>query len=252
MNKVASIKTLYKKCSKNKLQTNTAFLDENWYSRYIGRRVSILFTWIFLHLGVSPNIITFFCLIFGIAGSVLIAIPKTNYLLVGSVLFQLYMILDSSDGEVARITNRKSVLGSYLDKLIHVFIYSVLYIAIGVNIYIRTGSILYILLGLCTSLAMSLASTIHYLDPLLAKMSYLESRESQKAIVYFATNVYNLLTGDIEIVLFLSVSAPFQYSNICSFDFFEAVLLLNLMMVVLGGIITSLILKIKNPKYYQI
>ncbi len=251
MKKIPSIKILYKKYSKNKLQVNTAFSDENWYSRFFGRRISIFFTWIFLHLGLTPNMITFICLILGIVGSFLIAVPKVHYLLAGSILFQLYMILDSSDGEVARITNQKSLLGSYLDKLIHIFIYTALYVALGLNIYIRTGNLSYVLLGILVSLVMSLASTIHYLDPLLTRMPYLESRNIQGTIVYFAVNIYNLLTGDIEIVLFLSIAALLQYLDILNFDFFKAILFLNLIMITFGGIFISLILKIKDPRYYQ-
>ncbi len=142
--KISSPKELYKRYSKNYLTKKGPEVDELWYSRLIGRRISIYFTWIFLHSNITPNQITLLSLLSGLVGCVFVAIPKLSTFLIGFLFFHLYIILDSSDGEVARIRKMQSPLGKYLDRIFHVFIYLFLYSGMAFNIYFQHSIIIII------------------------------------------------------------------------------------------------------------
>lgn len=246
---VPSIKKLYKTYSKNNLQKKGPGVDELWYSRLVGRKLSIYCTWIFLHLGWSPNQVTFLSLLFAFIGCYLISIPNLWSLILGVVLFNIYIILDSSDGEIARIKKQTSILGKYLDRVFHVFIYIFLYNSLGINIYNRTHNIVYILLGVFTSLMMTLASLIYYQDPILEKGGYKELKKGTSSTLRFLNLIYNIITGDIEITMGLLIIAPLQYLEILHIDIFLLVLTVNSVSIFSAGILYNLFIKIADPRY---
>jgi len=246
---IPNLKTLYKTYSKNFLVKKGPNVDELWYSRIIGRKISIYFTWMFLHTKINPNQITLISLLFGFISAFLIAIPNIVSLLLGVFVFQLYIILDSSDGEIARITNQCSILGKYLDKILHVGVYSFLYVGLGVNIYLRTLDLRGIIIGLTTSLLLSISSMVFFLDPLLSKMSYAEIKKNDSKYINFANFIYNLITGDIEIVLLLGLIAPLLYKDIIKIDVFLLILIVNSCLLFCGGIFFSVLRKFYDSRY---
>ncbi|MBL7051401.1 CDP-alcohol phosphatidyltransferase family protein [Candidatus Woesearchaeota archaeon] len=80
-------------------------------------KLDVFFRWLalfFIRIGVSPNIMSGFCFIFG-----LIAV---YFLFVNHFLFVIFMLLhllaDKLDGVIARATNKVSKKGEWLDYLI--------------------------------------------------------------------------------------------------------------------------------------
>ena len=51
-------------------------------------------------------------------------------------MLQLAYILDGTDGEIARFRNQCSYLGEYLDRVFHVFIYPLIYISLGLGLFL--------------------------------------------------------------------------------------------------------------------
>jgi L-glutamine-phosphate cytidylyltransferase len=247
---IPSIKELYEKYSKNNLIKSGENVDELWYSRLIGRKVSIILSWLFLHTNITPNQISVLSLLSALVGCILLSIPNIYYLIFCVVFFHLYIYLDSSDGEVARIKNQRSKLGAYLDQIFHVLIYAFLYSSLGINIFLRTGNINYLLLGIIVSLLMSVASLIYYQDPLIRELGYEEYKKSENSIVKFITGIYNLLTGDIEMSIIIFVVAPFQYLKVINVDIFLTVLIINFILILFGGICYNLIRKSFDQRYF--
>jgi phosphatidylglycerophosphate synthase len=244
---IPPVKELYQQVSKNVLNPNTSFTSELWYSRIFGRKVSIYFTWVFLKLGINePNHVTLISLIPALFGSAFLAIPSIWNTIVGFLIFNLYIFIDSSDGEIARYTNKKSEFGRYLDGILHIFIYAGLYIALGANIYLRNFDSLWLLLGIFTAFLFTAASFIHHTYPLQKKKSYFELRKKDSALIYYGINVYNFLTGDLEIFLFLFLFAPLQYLGIIELDLFKIILLLNAFLILFGGILYNVYKKFKE------
>jgi phosphatidylglycerophosphate synthase len=97
------------------------------------RRISIHATRIFLAIGVSPNQLTGAMTATGVAAGAALLVPGVAGAILAAVLVQLYLLLDCSDGEVARWTRRTSVQGVYLDRVGHYFAEAALMVGLGLR-----------------------------------------------------------------------------------------------------------------------
>ena len=86
--------------------------NDGFFSVLVLRRLSKPITALSVRFGISPNLITFVSLIIGFYSAYLFS--QQVYLL-GALLFQLSLIVDCSDGEVARYTRKFSNFGRWFD-----------------------------------------------------------------------------------------------------------------------------------------
>ena len=83
-------------------------------------KISIYLTWICLNLKMSANQVTILSGLIAILGGLLIASESIFVTLIGAMCFHLFAILlDMSDGEVARYRGEGGVEGHYLDWFMH-------------------------------------------------------------------------------------------------------------------------------------
>jgi len=96
--------------------------------RYFNRKLSGVLTRLFLRLGWSPNVITLVSMGVGLLGAGFFIPGTWELALVGALLFQLSVIIDCCDGEVARLTFSESRLGQELDiwadNVVHIAIFA--------------------------------------------------------------------------------------------------------------------------------
>lgn len=92
--------------------------DRRWAYR-VFRVVSIYVTWALLHTRITPNQVTVLSLVVAAAGLVLVALPGATVAIIGCILLLFYHLLDRVDGELARVQERYSLLGVYLDNAGH-------------------------------------------------------------------------------------------------------------------------------------
>jgi len=83
------------------------------YCYHVQRRISIRFS-VQLASYMGPNVATGLGLIFGVAAAVLVLL---DHWLLGAVLIQVFGIFSCIDGEIARIQDRSSKIGDFLDTL---------------------------------------------------------------------------------------------------------------------------------------
>ena len=107
--------------------------DEHWFGRLYMRRLSPYATVLFARLGWSPNAVTVCFMISGAAAGVLAAVPGLPAAVGVALLIQLYLLFDCSDGELARLTNRFSATGIYLDRMGHYIAEALLLAGLGVR-----------------------------------------------------------------------------------------------------------------------
>lgn len=88
---------------------------DGYVDRHFNRRISGVFTRLFLKLGISANTITFISMAIGLIAAAFVA--KGGYAagIIGALLLQLSAIVDCCDGEVARLTFTESSFGEQLD-----------------------------------------------------------------------------------------------------------------------------------------
>lgn len=107
--------------------------EEHWAGRAYGRHISPYFTWMFVRMGVTPNQVTVVMVVCGVLAGVVLAFGGLWSAVLAAVLIQLYLILDCSDGEVARYTGRTSIAGVYLDRIGHYLSELALLIGLGMR-----------------------------------------------------------------------------------------------------------------------
>lgn len=86
--------------------------NDGFFSVLVLRRLSKPITALSVRYGISPNFITFVSLFIGFYSAYLFS--QREYL-IGALLFQLSLIVDCSDGEVARYTRKFSDFGRWFD-----------------------------------------------------------------------------------------------------------------------------------------
>lgn len=93
--------------------------------------IGYIFMRFFNRLGFSPNAVTILSGLVGIAGGVLFFYQDFLLNLIGVVLSILAIILDCTDGQLARLTGKTSEIGRFLDGSATIVICAVQYLAIG-------------------------------------------------------------------------------------------------------------------------
>ena len=106
---------------------------EHWAGRLYIRRLSPYATRLFLRLGLSPDAVTWLFVLTGVGAAALLCLDGVLPVVGAVLLVQLQILLDCSDGEVARWLGRSSPRGIYLDRIGHYLTEAGLPIALGIR-----------------------------------------------------------------------------------------------------------------------
>jgi phosphatidylglycerophosphate synthase len=107
---------------------------EHWAGRLYVRKVSIHLTRALLNTPVTPNAMTVLMIVVGLGAAALLAIGGVLPAAGAVVLIQLQILLDCSDGELARWRRQFSPAGVYLDRLAHHVTETALPIGLGIGV----------------------------------------------------------------------------------------------------------------------
>ena len=108
--------------------------SEHWAGALYLRRLSLHVTHALLPTGISANGVTWLMIAAGVLGAAVLVIPSWWAVLACAVLMQVQILLDCSDGEVARWRGTASPMGVYLDRVGHYVTEGALPIALGVHV----------------------------------------------------------------------------------------------------------------------
>ena len=88
-----------------------------WYHKEIVLRGAKVVALIANSIGMSPNVLTVLSTLFAVAGVVVILLRPNDWMagILSLLLLQLCFIVDCSDGTLARLQNRNSKFGAFLD-----------------------------------------------------------------------------------------------------------------------------------------
>ena len=106
---------------------------EHWAGRLYMRRLSPYLTRLVLRTPLSANGVTALMIPAGLLGALSFTFAGLWPALLGVLLIQLQLLLDCSDGEVARWRGVSSPAGVYLDRVGHYLTESLLPIALGIR-----------------------------------------------------------------------------------------------------------------------
>lgn len=167
---------------------------EEWLDKYFTRPIGLFFARIWYKLGVTPNTITILSIFLGVAAGVMFAFSDLTHNIIGVILLAFANFCDSTDGQLARLTNQKSMKGRCLDGFAGDVWFVAIYLAIIIRLFnvpmpgteLRWGIWIFVLCAvsgiLCHSPQSSLADYYRQIHLLLLKGkegSELDSYESE-------------------------------------------------------------------------
>ena len=127
--------------------------SDGLFDRYVNRKLSGVLTRLFLRMGVSPNTITLLSMLIGLAAAGCMATGLYEWGIIGALLFQLSVIMDCCDGEVARLTFSESRFGKEFDFLADNVVHIAIFVGIASGAYLHgpwEGTSLPLILGMMT------------------------------------------------------------------------------------------------------
>lgn len=110
------------------------------WARLVSRPLSFLFTFIFINLGFSANIISIISIIDAIVACVLIMCGGIS-MYIGIGLFVFWHVLDCVDGNIARVKKQSSYGGAFLDAVSGYIAPAFVFLAVGTAGYLTTSII---------------------------------------------------------------------------------------------------------------
>lgn len=114
---------------------------EHWAGALYLRKLSIYVTRVLLPTGISPNGVTWLMSAVGVGGAAVLLWPSWWAVLICHLAMQLQILLDCSDGEIARVTKRTSPKGVYIDRIGHYLTEASLPIGLGIHVDGGLGSL---------------------------------------------------------------------------------------------------------------
>jgi phosphatidylglycerophosphate synthase len=106
---------------------------EHWAGLAYGRRISIHLTRVLVPTSVTPDAVTWAMIVAGGLAAVSLSFPGLWTAVLAAVLIQCQLILDCSDGELARWRHRTGASGVYLDRIGHYVTEAGLTAALGIR-----------------------------------------------------------------------------------------------------------------------
>lgn len=107
--------------------------SEHWLNDVYLRKVSPYLTRLFIARNTAPNTITFLMIGIGKLAALSLLINGIPGALLAAVLAQFQMVVDCTDGEVARWQNKFSATGIFLDKVAHYTVEALVPVALGIR-----------------------------------------------------------------------------------------------------------------------
>lgn len=120
---------------------------DGFFARNFDRKISGAISRRLLQTSITPNQITIFVTLLGMAAGVLMAQPGYGPKLGGAFLFLLTSILDGCDGEVARAKHLTSKLGGWLDLWGDNVVHVAVFYGLSRGLYQDSGRSVYLSLG---------------------------------------------------------------------------------------------------------
>lgn len=146
-----SIKELREICQTGR---ESEIYQMNWFDKNVDRRISIYLTKLCLKLGISANQVTLIDFLMVVAAGVFFTFANPLYWLLGIFSFFLYLVIDCTDGEVARYNvakGKKSTspfgVGAILGGIVDWVVWPYLFACMAFGIHNSVGGVIVFIFG---------------------------------------------------------------------------------------------------------
>ena len=201
--------------------------SEHWLNEVYLRKLSPYQTRLLLKTGFSANGVTYLMIATGFAAGLALLIPGLTGGLLAAFFGQLQMLLDCSDGEVARWRQTSSPAGVFLDKIGHYLAEGFIPIALGIRaggglFELHANNLIFVVFGLVLSVLVlfnkALNDMVHVARAFngLPKLSESPTVAAPKSAVLAKLRSlvrlfpFNRIFHSIEMTLLIAVAAIFD------------------------------------------
>lgn len=116
--------------------------NSSWWVKLWVRRISFVFTYLFMNLGFSSNAVSFLSIAVTLTACVLFCVPNAGCIIAAVVLVNFWLVLDCVDGNIARCKKQKTVYGEFVDDIGGYYTVAFVYLAISVCAFNQGGLLL--------------------------------------------------------------------------------------------------------------
>ncbi len=120
------------------LQNKSQLFKSNYarapiYAKVVTHRLTPFLVFVCINLKLRPTQVTALSLLVGWAAAFCFTIPSPEMVLLSALLLESYYVLDSVDGQLARMTGQSSKTGAFFDILLNYLVHPLIFIGIGVG-----------------------------------------------------------------------------------------------------------------------
>jgi hypothetical protein len=137
-----TLKELRKICQKPNYKT-----EGNWMARHITRDMALPITRLLLFTPVTANHVTTISILVILSAAFLFSSGTIPSIFWGSVLFQLWYLLDHVDGQIARYRKSASASGIFYDFVSHHIVNLSILSSLGMGVFRSTGDSFFLMAG---------------------------------------------------------------------------------------------------------
>lgn len=110
---------------------------EEWLDVHFTRPIGLVFALFWNRLGVHPNVITILSIFLGVSAGVMFYYTDIWHNVCGVLLLMFANFCDSTDGQMARLTGKKTLIGRMLDGFSGDLWFASIYIAIAFRLHLQ-------------------------------------------------------------------------------------------------------------------
>lgn len=136
-------------------------LKDTFLGTYFYRKLSTYFTFFIAMTPLTPNHISVISMIVGLAGCYFFALGTFNGYLLGNILLQTGMILDYSDGQVARLKKLGSSRGAWLDVVLGMIQNNIFVLCLMIGLYVQSHLLIPLIIGFIVLFAWNMTCYVH-------------------------------------------------------------------------------------------
>lgn len=111
--------------------------DAIW-TRFVLQPLSFFFIWAFIKLRFFTNQVTYISILFVFIGGLLFIIGSPRLVIVAAVCFNIFVLLDCVDGNIAQVCG-ENPFGGWVDALVGYTVYSFLFLSVGMYTDVTTS-----------------------------------------------------------------------------------------------------------------
>lgn len=149
---------------KESLPISKTKADPFW-TNFVLRPLSFPFAWLFIRIGWTANYVTYLSIFIAILGGILLLSSDSLLVILGTILFNVFAVLDCADGNIARATKKYSIYGGWVDALGGYIAYTSVLIFTGISIKYNQGNTVfeidYVLVASCAAISNLLMRVIY-------------------------------------------------------------------------------------------